>query len=122
MRLGETRRENGSALQHLTTGNFYEEAWALPSADAVLDQGHEYKEFRWAEVLDLPEPIALADVGAWVVRYPLARRASFSSADARLDAVWRLGEASIFNTALDVNTDSNTRPPAWPGKIDTHTA
>ena len=67
----------------------------------MLDQGHEYKEFRWAEVLDLPEPLAPGDAGAWVVRYPLARRAAFSSSELRLDAAWALGAASIFNTALD---------------------
>ena len=98
-----------------------------------------YKEWRWAELSGLPVPIELADVGAWVVHYPLdvaeahfggagsniedatASASSllpygeadtitaFASSDDKLNAVWELGRWTILTTSLDVNTDSNTR-------------
>jgi hypothetical protein len=49
----------------------YEEAWTLTSGLNQFDMGQEYKEWRWAELLELPFPIELPDVGAWVVYYPL---------------------------------------------------
>ena len=55
----------------MTAGCHYEERWTLTAGLNVFDMGQEYKEWRWAELLELPAPIALADVGAWVVHYPL---------------------------------------------------
>ncbi|KAH8044253.1 hypothetical protein JL720_17147 [Aureococcus anophagefferens] len=97
---------------HMTTGNDYEERWAPyeDGSESVFDMGHEYREFRWAEVANSPAPLEKGDVGAWIVRYPLDAAAStFASASDRLDAVWALGKDTIVATALDVNTDSNTR-------------
>lgn len=139
VRLGETLLANGSVRSHMTAGCHYEERWTLTSGINVFDMGQEYKEYRWAELLGLPVPIELTDVGAWVVHYPLdVPEANFNgdsssiqdatgsasallpygeadtitafvSSDDKLNAVWELGRWTILTTSLDVNTDSNTR-------------
>lgn len=139
VRLGETLLANGSVRSHMTAGCHYEERWTLTSGVNIFDMGQEYKEWRWAELSGLPVPIELADVGAWVVHYPLdvaeahfggagssiedatASASSllpygeadtitaFASSDDKLNAVWELGRWTILTTSLDVNTDSNTR-------------
>ncbi|KAK7254927.1 hypothetical protein SO694_00137069 [Aureococcus anophagefferens] len=124
VRLGEARLPNGSVEFHMTTGNDYEERWAPyeDGSESVFDMGHEYREFRWAEVANSPAPLEKGDVGAWIVRYPLDAAAStFASASDRLDAVWALGKDTIVATALDVNTDSNTRQRDNCG-VDAHVA
>jgi hypothetical protein len=71
VRLGETLETNGSVRWEMTAGCHYEERWTLANGMNVFDMGQEYKEWRWAELLELPFPIELRDVGAWVVHYPL---------------------------------------------------
>lgn len=55
----------------MTAGCHYEEVWTLATGLNVFDMGQEYKEWRWAELVEMPTPIDLVDVGAWVVHYPL---------------------------------------------------
>ena len=55
----------------MTAGCHYEERWTLTGGMNLFDMGQEYKEWRWAELLELPFPIELSDIGAWVVHYPL---------------------------------------------------
>jgi hypothetical protein len=120
-----------------TAGFNYREVWTLRAGDNSFDFGQEYKEFRWCELVMVPVTVTLADVGAWVVRYPigdagLASNAAaaaaaaaardkgqrvhpqsllttFSSSSQDLNAVYELGRYTIVATSLDINTDSNTR-------------
>ena len=55
--LGETLQTNGSVRWHMTAGCAYEETWTLADGLNVFDMGQEYKEWRWAELLELPAPI-----------------------------------------------------------------
>ena len=80
---------------------------------------------RYAEIIGAPEPPTRARVGGWRVRFPLdtpppppsgasetaaaSSLTEFASSDARLDAVWALSRDTIVGSALDQNTDSNTR-------------
>ena len=55
--LGETLQTNGSVRWHMTAGCAYEETWTLTDGLNVFDMGQEYKEWRWAELLELPAPV-----------------------------------------------------------------
>ena len=109
-----------------------------------FDFGQEYKEFRWCELVDIPVPLTIDNIGAWVVRYPmgdagLASNASaaaaaaasnaanershnvsllttFTSSSQTLNDVYDLGSWTIVSTSLgDVNTDTNTRQYVFHG-------
>ena len=54
---------NGSVRFQMTAGCHYEESWTLTSGMNLFDMGQEYKEWRWAEILELPLPIKLQDIG-----------------------------------------------------------
>ena len=94
VRLAEALLNNGSVRFCTSAGPQYIEHWTMGhltgadtdgssgsgsggggGGDNVFDFGQEYKEFRWAEVLGWPVDTAgaltTANVGAWIVRYPL---------------------------------------------------
>ena len=71
VRLGETLNADGTVKVPMYTGNIFEDVWTLRPGQQTVVQ-HEYMEFRWAEIINAPEPIDLNSVGGWVVRYPLA--------------------------------------------------
>jgi len=67
--------------------------------------------FRYLEIPDAGEDIAIDDVSAVVVHTdtPAGRRASFSSSDATLDAVWDLVERSALYSVQEQFVDTPTR-------------
>ena len=129
--LSEELRADGTPLVPMLTRNNFTYVWTLRQG-AQSVSAHEYVEFRYAIVLNAPEPLTPAAAGAWVVRYPHsdeeqdsygdapalplrsplrrpAALAAFSSDSVDLNAVWGLVRHTIVATTLDVNTDSNTR-------------
>ena len=152
VRLGEQLLTNGSVKWVSESTNRWNDVWTLrggsrnlpsssSSASAAAQQllpletyvPHEYAEFRWAEVIDAPEPPTHALLAGWQVHYafdgemnenglvvapamsaysvPSATNGltSFDATDADLVAVWDLVKHTINVAALDLNTDSNTR-------------
>ena len=72
VRLSETLNADGRSVKEpLYTTNTFEDVWTLRAGRQVVTQ-HEYMEFRWAELIDVPTPLALDDVSAWVIRFPLS--------------------------------------------------
>eukprot|EP01051_Picozoa_sp_SAG22_P009718 SAG22_NODE_830_length_6941_cov_2.114294_4_plen_1368_part_00 len=112
----------------LRTTNVFLSHWTLTSEAQTIFE-HEYKEFRFAEVIGAP-PLTDDDVEAWIVRYPFgdevedalapseapaqvptapAGLTSFSSSNNNLDTVFRLAQYTNVAASLDTSTDSNTR-------------
>jgi hypothetical protein len=131
--LAETVEADGRPVCPMPTGNNFTSQWTLRKGgppQTVMQ--HEYVEFRYALVMNAPEPLTVENAGAWVIRYPLsdapaddygdkaelpasplrrpAQLASFSSDSAKLNDVWGLARHTLVACGgLDVNVDSNTR-------------
>ena len=119
VRLGEQLNGDGSVRYNMLTGNVYEFNWTLANVSAGTLQTfvpHEYCVFRYAEVVNAPEEPSASRIGGWSVHYPLrvansevSTATTFDSSNETLNAVWNLAQYTLEATALDVNTDSNTR-------------
>jgi hypothetical protein len=122
VRLGETLLSNGSVRAHMTAGCHYEERWTLTHGLNLFDMGQEYKEWRWAELLELPAPIRPTDVGAWVVHYPLDVPESGSAAAAAAVAQHPDAGASSQPAPSPPADDPPGTPSVPYGERDTITA
>jgi hypothetical protein len=113
--------------------NVYVSRWTLAGGQReTFATEHEYKEFRFAELVGAPEPLRQQDVQAWVVRYPFGEEgiapagtaspaaalgqvgvpsglSSFTSSSRNLDRVFALCQYTNVAASLDMSTDSNTR-------------
>jgi alpha-L-rhamnosidase len=109
----------------------YRDVWTLRDGRQTITS-HEYKEARYWQVCNAPEPPTHALIGGWRVWFPLgaiessqytAHAAvpavpvewdplvftSVSTSSPNLNSVWELCRYTLRVAALDVNTDSNTR-------------
>ena len=117
VRLGEARLPNGSVEFHMTTGNDYEERWAPyeDGSESVFDMGHEYREFRWAEVANsLAESIRASCVQLEAVPPLLARaeRLEDDAAELREAAEAKLEAADAAGLAADAALERARAPVA----------
>jgi hypothetical protein len=53
----------------MRTTNVFHSVWTLREGQQTVHE-HEYKEFRFAELVGAPPNLSAADIEAWVVRYP----------------------------------------------------
>eukprot|EP00035_Acanthoeca_spectabilis_P031454 m.14156 g.14156 ORF g.14156 m.14156 type:complete len:993 (+) comp4760_c0_seq1:3-2981(+) len=105
IKLGESLNPDGTVKVPMYTGNTFEDTWTLREGNQTLFQ-HEYMEFRWGEITGLPQPLSVADVGAWVVRAPLTN--DLATRDLVGDP-----HSTPFQTLFGSgHTASN--PPLWP--------
>lgn len=108
----------------------YRDVWTLREGAQTVTS-HEYKEARYWQVCNAPEPPIQARICGWRVRFPMGpgessrytldavpavptewdRRVftSVATSSANLNSVWQLCRYTLRVAALDVNTDSNTR-------------
>ena len=124
VRLGEQLLVNGSVKYHSESNNVWDCGdWTLSGKPGHVDNfvPHEYVEFRWAEVINAPEPPSHTRISGWQVHYPFNADlneeepapasdsrgvTAFRSSSESLDAVWELTRHTIDAAALDLNTDS----------------
>jgi hypothetical protein len=112
----------------MRTTNVFLSRWSLTSkAQSIFE--HEYKVFRYAELVGAPI-LTDADVESWIVRYPFGDDersilqadapalgtptipgglTAFGSSNANLDTVFSLSQYTNIAGSLDTSTDSNTR-------------
>ena len=130
--LSEELTPAGAPLVPMRTGNNFTAVWTLRAGKQAAVMQHEYDEFRYALVVNAPQPVTAADAKAWVLRgmtsddpddqygdTPMLtatphRRptavAKFSSDVAPLNEVWELVRHTLVACGgLDIDVDSNTR-------------
>ena len=129
VKLSEELLPDGRVMVPMRTGNNFTAVFTLRDGPQST-VGHEYMEFRYAQIEGSPEPIDVGNAAAWIVRYPLSTEADdqyndvpvapsrlqpavamakMNTSNSALNAVWELVRHTLVATALDVNTDSNTR-------------
>ena len=112
----------------MRTTNVFLSKWSLTSKAQTIFE-HEYKVFRYAELVGAPT-LTEADVESWIVRYPFGDESAqllqadapamafptiprgltaFGSTNENLDTVFRLAQYTNIAGSLDTSTDSNTR-------------
>jgi alpha-L-rhamnosidase len=109
IRLGEELSEPDVVMYKMRTGNHYREVWTLKEGPQRL-QHWGYRVFRYAELLNVPEPFDETNIRAMELRQPFDDEASsFSSSDTILNDVWEMCRYTIKSQALDMYVDTHTR-------------
>ncbi|HUN33734.1 MAG TPA: family 78 glycoside hydrolase catalytic domain, partial [Trebonia sp.] len=105
---GEVLASPTSVNYKLSTGNVYKDVFTLKSGSQVL-QYWGYRVFRYAEVLNSPQP-PTAGFTALALTYPdQASNSSLTTSDASLDQVWQFSKNTIEDLNTVPYTDSPTR-------------
>eukprot|EP01052_Picozoa_sp_SAG31_P028843 SAG31_NODE_2819_length_5041_cov_10.089235_4_plen_447_part_00 len=129
---GETLQPDGSVKwwEDNLNDTEYHDVWTLRDGTQTI-VSHEYKEARYWQICNAPEPPTHARICGWRVWYPmgLEEASSYSlkavpaiptqwdpkvfttvlSSSESLNVVWEFCRYTLRVAALDVNTDSNTR-------------
>lgn len=109
IRLGEELEAPQTVLHKMRTGNTYQEVWTLKDGPQTLENWG-YRVFRYAELINIPEPFDASRIRAMELRQPFDDYASsFESSDPMLNAVWELCKYTIKALSLDMYVDTHTR-------------
>ena len=90
----------------------------LQPAGASTFRPFDYLGFRYLQIDDPGEALAVSDVVALLRHTAVPGSATFASSDATVDAVWRLGQHSALFSAQEYFVDTPTRekgPWLWDG-------
>jgi len=105
---GEVLASPTSVQYKLSTGNVYKDVFTLKSGSQVL-QYWGYRVFRYAEVLNSPQP-PTAKFTALAQVYPdQASNSSLSTSNAALNEVWNFSKSTIEDLGTVPYVDSPTR-------------